>query len=51
MGSLADELEKVKVELPRSKTVSISRALSHPQGAGTLGGGPSLSPHQENGGS
>lgn len=54
MGSLADELEKVKVGLPRSKTVSISRALSHPQGAGTLASGragPSLRPHQENGGS
>lgn len=37
MGSLADELEKVKVGLPRSKTVSISRALSHPQGASTSG--------------
>lgn len=33
MGSLADELEKVKVGLPRSKTVSISWALSHLQGA------------------
>lgn len=32
MGSLADELEKVKVRLPRSKSVSISRALSHPPG-------------------
>jgi hypothetical protein len=32
MGSLADELEKVKVGLPRSKTVSISRTLSHPPG-------------------
>lgn len=32
MGSLADELEKVKVGLPRSKSVSISRALSHPPG-------------------
>lgn len=32
MGSLADELEKVKVQLPRSKTVSSSRALSHPWG-------------------
>ncbi|KAJ5359357.1 uncharacterized protein N7496_011770 [Penicillium cataractarum] len=32
MGSLADELEKVKVQLPRSKTASSSRALSHPYG-------------------
>lgn len=32
MGSLADELEKVKVGLPRLKTVSSSRALSHTQG-------------------
>lgn len=32
MGSLADELEKVKVGLPRSKSDSISRALSHPPG-------------------
>ena len=48
MGSLADELEKVKVRLPRSKTVSISWALSHLQGGA---GGPSLSPHTENGGS